>query len=164
MRVQGDRAAAQRCVGEPRGAAQQRAQAREQLLDVKRLDEIVVGARLQAFDLVLPAAVGGENEHGVAMLARAQRANDVDAGELRQAEIHHRDVDGVLAAVVERLLAVAGGVDGIALGAQPLDELLAQRRLVLDDQHAHGGSRPGLISASAAGAGRGCGCARARLR
>src|SRR6478735_1285767 len=52
--VQADRAAVERRLAPARGAAQQRVDAREQLLDMEGLDQVIVGAGLQALDLVLP--------------------------------------------------------------------------------------------------------------
>ena len=55
------------------GAAQHGVHAREQLLDLEWLDDVVIRAHLQAGDLVLGLALGGEHDdghfHGLAQLA-----------------------------------------------------------------------------------------------
>src|SRR5919107_4220304 len=61
-----------------RPAAQERAQAREQLLALEGLDEVVVGARVEALDARLDCVARREHEdRDVALLA--QVASDVDA-------------------------------------------------------------------------------------
>jgi hypothetical protein len=61
--VEHDRAAFERRLAPARGAAHERIDAREQLFDVEGLDQVIVGALLQAFDLVLPRRTRGQDEH-----------------------------------------------------------------------------------------------------
>ena len=70
------------------GAAQQRAHPRQQLAQRERLDEVVVGAGVQAGDAVVDLAARGEHQHRRAVAALAQapaHLQAVDAG--------HRDVE-----------------------------------------------------------------------
>ena len=54
------------------GAPQQRAYAREQLAQCERLDEVVVGAGVEAGDAVVDLLARGEHQHRRAVAARAQ--------------------------------------------------------------------------------------------
>ena len=79
-----------------RAAAQQRAQAGEQLLALERLDEVVVGAGVEALDAAVERVAGGEHEDRHVAVG-AQAPGDLDAVELGQAEVeddqvgHERD-------------------------------------------------------------------------
>ena len=61
-RVQADRAAFEHRAGPAAGAAQQRLHARQYFLEVIGLGDVVVRARLQSFDLVLPAIARRQDE------------------------------------------------------------------------------------------------------
>ena len=121
-----------------RAAAQQRAQARQQLLALERLDEVVVGADVEALDARLERVARGQHQdrHVVAVLA--QPACDVDAVEPREAEVEHDQVGQERVRLVERLHAVAGELDLVALEAQRALQDLGDLVVVLDDEHADG--------------------------
>jgi hypothetical protein len=97
------------------GAADQCPQPRQQLFHVKRLDQIIVGAGFQPFDLVLPATASGENQDGEAPPRRPPAADHFDPRQIRQAEIHHRRVQRIFLAEVQTGATVGGGVHGVAL-------------------------------------------------
>ena len=69
---------------------------------------------------------------------RAQTGDHLEAGKTRQAEIDDGRVERVVGREVQRLLAVAGGVDRVVLGFQLALELLPQGGFVFDYQDAHG--------------------------
>ena len=120
-----------------RAAAQQRAQARQQLLALERLDEVVVGAGVETLDARLDGVAGGEyqDRHVVAL---AQRLGDLDAVELRQAEVEDHQIGQEGVRLVERGHAVAGDADVVALHAQRALQDLGDRVVVLDDEDAGG--------------------------
>jgi hypothetical protein len=60
------------------GAAQQRLHARQDFLEVIRLGDVVIGARLQAFDFVLPAVARGKNQDRKSLAGLAQRADEIE--------------------------------------------------------------------------------------
>ena len=69
----------------PLGAADQRAQPRQHLLDPERLGHVVVGAAVDALDLLVPAAARGQDQHrhgepGLAPAAQQRQAVDPAAG------------------------------------------------------------------------------------
>ncbi len=63
-RVERDGAADELRRGPAARPAQQRQQARVHFFEVKRLRDVVVGAGFEAFDLVLPAIAGGQDQDG----------------------------------------------------------------------------------------------------
>ena len=69
---------------------------------------------------------------------RAQRARDVDAVELRQAEVEDHEVGGERVGVRERRLAVRARAHLVALHAQGALQDLGDLLVVLDDEHADG--------------------------
>ena len=128
-----------------RAAAQQRAQAGEQLLALERLDEVVVGADVQALDAAVERVARGEHEDRHVAVG-AQAPGDLDAVELGQAEVEDDHVGHERDGLVERGLAVAGEAHLVALHAQRALQGQGDVLVVLDDEH------PG-ISAEAAHAG-----------
>src|SRR3954453_4325335 len=118
-----------------RPAAQQRAQAREQLLALERLDEVVVGAGVEALDARLDRVARGEHEDRH-IVGRAQAPRDLDAVDLRQAEIEDHEVGMVGGGLVERCLPVARDPHVVAVQAQRALQDLGDLVVVLDDEHA----------------------------
>jgi hypothetical protein len=117
---------------------QQRAQAREQLVESERLREIVVGSRIETFDAILDSVAGGQHQHRApdtlvakpAAHSEAVRAgkHDVEEDRIVSSRLRHPD----------RILASAGDVGRVALLSEPPRQHAGELRLVLDDQHPHG--------------------------
>ena len=74
-----------------RAAAQQGAHPREQLLALERLDEIVVGARVETLYAGLERVARGEDQDRHVVVG-AQRAGDLQAVESGQAEVEDHQV------------------------------------------------------------------------
>ena len=115
-------------------AAQQRVQARGQLGDRERLDEVVVGAGLQAGDAVLDLVARGQDADGDVDAVGAQAADDADAVEVGHRHVEDDDRRRALRDGVERLVAAGGRRHGEALEAQRALEGLPDGRLVVDDE------------------------------
>jgi len=131
--AQAQHAAAARLV-----AAYQRARPRHQLAERERLDEVVVGAALQAAHAVLDGVARGEHQHGkVGALGAhaAQRLEAVDAG---QADVEDEQVVRILAHGDGDGLAAFGAVDDPALGAQRTRGGIGKKRVVFDKKDSHG--------------------------
>ena len=118
-------------------AAQQRLHARQHFFEVIGLRDVVVGAGLQAFDLVLPAIARREDEDRKFLAGLAQAADEIEPGKLRQAEIDDGDVERIFLAGEQAFLAIGGDVDREALLHQLIAQAFAQRRFVLDHQCSH---------------------------
>ncbi len=115
-------------------AAQQRLEPRGQLGDRERLDQVVVGAGLQAGDAVVHLVARGQHADGDVDAVAAQALDDADAVEPghRHVEDDHRR--GLLRDGAQRLQAVGGGGNGEALEAQCALEGLPDGGLVIDDE------------------------------
>ena len=135
VRVQGQVGDGQRRRPAWRAAAQQRAQPREQLLTLERLDEVVVGTGVQALDAGLQRVAGGEHEDRH-VVGRAQPAGHLDAVELGQPEVEDDEVGVERRRLAQRRLAVGGDAHLVALQAQRALEDLGDLLVVLDDEHA----------------------------
>ena len=70
--------------------------------------------------------------------SRAQLAGDLDAVHARQAEVEHDQVGEEGLGLVQRLGAVVGDLDVVALHAQRALQHLGDLLVVLDDEHANG--------------------------
>ena len=97
-------------------AALERAQAREQLVDVEGLDQVVVGAGVESGDALRDAVARAEHEHGREAAAGARAAQDLQSVHARQPEVEHQGV--------ERALLERG--QGERPAAQPLHRVAAR--------------------------------------
>ena len=95
-------------VGGARAAPEQCAQPRLQLAHVERLDEVVVGAGVQAVDPVADRVARGEHEDRHAVAGRAQPPRHLEAVDVRQADVEHHGVRRGRRHLGQRVLAVAG--------------------------------------------------------
>ena len=136
--VQREVADAQRRHPARRPAAQQRAQAREQLLALERLDQVVVGADVEALDARLERVARGQDQDRRVVAVVAQALGDVDAVQPREAEVEHDDVGQERVRLVEPAHAVRGELDLVALQAQRALQDLRDLLVILDDEHADG--------------------------
>src|SRR4051794_34878723 len=116
--VQREVSDAQRGHAARRTAAQQRPQPGEQLLALERLDEVVVGADVEALDTRVERIARGEDEDRGVVLVLPQPAGDIYAVHARQAEVQHDDVRQECVHLVERGDAVAGEAHLVALEPQ----------------------------------------------
>ena len=118
-------------------AAQQGAHAGDQLARAERLDQVVVGAQLQADDAVLDLALGGEHDDGHVGVVADGAANAL-AGNAREHEVKDDQVEVVLGEFLQRLLAVADGGYPIVLALKICGYGIADGLLVLHQQDAPG--------------------------
>ena len=121
-----------------RAPAQQRAHAREQLLALERLDQVVVGADVEPLDARIQRVARGEHEDRRVVLVAPQLAGDLDAVHAGQTEVEHDQVGEEGLGVVERLDAVVGELDVVALHPQRALQHLGDLLVVLDHEHADG--------------------------
>ena len=118
-------------------AAQQRAQPGDQLVEGERLDEVVVSARLEARHPVRHRVARGEHQDRgpVALLAKAPA--HLDPVEIRHQHVQHHDVRAARADAGQGLEAPARQVHVVALEHERPAEGLADRILVVCNQHSH---------------------------
>jgi hypothetical protein len=120
-------------------AAQQGPHPRLELVEVERLDQVVVGALVQPEDPVAGGVAGGQHQHPgrLAGVVGPDAPDHLDAVEAGQVQVQADHVVVVDAHLVDRLLAVVGDVDGVALPTQAARDRVGQVGLILDDQHPH---------------------------
>ena len=119
------------------GPAQQRPHAREQLLQRERLHHVVVGARVESVHAVGDRVARRQHQHRGSVVALAQHPADLEAVELRHQHVEHDRVRVLPRCRRQRLLAVAGQRNLIALQINRALERAAQLRLVVHDQDSH---------------------------
>ena len=116
-------------------AAQQRTKARQQLVERERLHEVVVGAGVEPGDPVAHLVAGGEHEHGRAVAPLAQAPARGEPVDVRHQHVEHDHVGLRLQHRHERLGAVAGGDDVVALEGEGPHEGVAHALVVLGHEH-----------------------------
>ena len=121
-----------------RAPAQQRPDPGQQLLALEGLDQVVVGAAVEAVDAVLGLGAGGQHQDRHVAVG-AQPAADLDAVEARQAEVEDDQVGDEAGGDVERLDPVGRGADLVALVAQRAAQDVGDLGVVLDEQDAAAG-------------------------
>src|ERR1700722_13019654 len=134
------------------GAALQRPQPGQQLAEVERLDEVVVGARAQPGGPVRGRGPGGQHQHRRAGACPAQPGQQVQAGQPGHPPVKHHDLVGVEAQVVRRGLAVGHQIYDVALLPQAAGQDFTEILVILRDQYSHNHrmySRPGGRSGAA---------------
>ena len=115
--------------------AQQRPDPRQQLLALEGLDQVVVGAAVEAADPVLGLGSGGQHQDRHVAVG-AQAAADLDPVEPGQAEVEDDEVGDEAGGDVERLDPVGRGADLVALVAERAAQDVGDVGVVLDDEDA----------------------------
>jgi len=117
------------------GTAQESAYARAQLFDRERLDEVVVGARVETLDAILDGVAGGDDEDRHSVLAAAKRTAHLEPVDAGHQNVEDDRVRRVRSVVGERFGAVGRLVDVVVDAERPRDGR-ADRRVVVDDENA----------------------------
>ena len=111
----------------------QRLDARHQLRQVERLDQVVVRAHVEALQLVLELVAGREHQDGRGELGvLAQALADADAVESRQ---HHDGVEGLGHGQVHGQQAVGGEVHGVVVGFEEVPHGAREFLVVLHQKY-----------------------------
>ena len=76
--------------------------AAHQLAQPERLGQVVVGAELEADDLVDLVVAGGQDEDGHLRAGRAEPAEDLEAVHARQAHVEHDEVRRLVPVAISR--------------------------------------------------------------
>jgi hypothetical protein len=102
------------------GAPEQGAEARLELPQRERLDQVVVGAGVQAGHPVVDRVAGGQHEHRRAVAGGPQAPAHLQPVEARHGDVEHDRVHVVVHEVVERRPPVGGDADLVAVEAERL--------------------------------------------
>ncbi len=114
-------------------ASRHRTDPRNELAEAERLDDVVVGAELEADDPIDLLALGGDDDDRD-VRAGAQLAADRESVDIGQSEVEQ---DEVGPACVERFAAPLPRASRRTLGEEAFGERLCDRVLVLDDEQVH---------------------------
>ena len=117
-----------------RGAAQDRAHTRDELARVERLRHVVVGADLEADDLV-DVLVARRQHQDRQVAALTDALADLDAVDVRQHQVEHDERRLLRLDESQCLGAARGGANGVAGVLQIRGDERCDRRLILDDEH-----------------------------
>jgi hypothetical protein len=109
-----------------------------QLFAVERLGHVVVGAEAEAADLRIHFRDAREDQHRRLHFGDAQLLQNVVPVHVGQVQVEQDDIVIVELAEVQAFLAEVGLVDVESLGGEHQLDRLGRRRLVFDQQHAHG--------------------------
>ncbi|MNN33949.1 hypothetical protein D3C81_1477280 [compost metagenome] len=128
----------------PGHPSQQGVQASSQLAQVERLEQVIVGAGLQAIDPVGDRITGSEHQHWQRLAFLAQAAQQLQAVFVGQAKVenHHVELRGLQHCPC--IGGVAHTVHGQALGGKAGADAGGDQVVVLAEQNVHGGA-PGMV-------------------
>ncbi len=127
-------------VGGQRGAPQHRADAGLQHFAARGLDDVVVGARLQAEDHVEVVAAGGEHDDRQ-LAVGADAPADLEAVLAREHQVQQHDVGAEGGQEVQAVLAAGRGRHLVAAPAEREGDSVAHGGVVLDQKYSgHGTS------------------------
>ena len=118
---------------------QQALDPRQQLGEVERLGDVVVGAELEAVDHVVRLVARGEHQDRREVAVLAQPLADLEAVDLGQADVEQDEVVAPRLGRGQPGAAVAGDVDVVLLAVQVDAQALGEGFLVLDEQDARDG-------------------------
>jgi hypothetical protein len=116
----------------------QRFQAHAQLHQRKWFDQIVIGANIEAGDLVGEQVLGGQHQNGrvQGQLATQTPAQfqSIHAG---QHQVQHDHIVGIAARLVQALQPIAGMRDGIAATGKVVADVLGDVVMIFNKQDTH---------------------------
>ncbi len=132
--IEDKRPAAQLRMGDATGAPDEGSNAGQNFLDAEGFGDIIVSAAVDALDLLVPTAAGGEDEDGSEDTGFAPAAEQGEPIDFRQTEIEDNGV--VLGRKGEeiRLLAVEGAIYCIAGVRDGFRQLVGDERFVFDNE------------------------------
>ena len=110
---------------------------RLELAHVERLDQVVVGARVEAVDAVLDRVARGEHQDRDAVARRAQPARDLEPVDVGQAHVEHHRVGRRGRDLGQRPRAVLRRDGVVAAQHERAAQRVAQGTVVVHDQNPH---------------------------
>ena len=134
--VEHDRAARDERRRGRRRPAGDRPETGRQLGERKGLDEVVVGARVEAGNPVRDGVARGEEQDRDRTARSADPARHLDARDVGEAHVEHDRVDAARGEI-EAITPRGRDVDDVALAGQQLGEKVREARIVLDHEDVH---------------------------
>jgi hypothetical protein len=127
--------------GSPGVSSRHRADPRQQLVELERLDDVVVGALVEPGHAAGQRVAGGHHDHRGPVAAGAQRAQHLDAVALGQAEVEQDEVEPFARQRGVGGAAVAHPVDRVTGTAQRPAQAFTDHPVVFYEQQSHGWGR-----------------------
>jgi len=124
-------------VGIARIAAGDGRQPRRQLAEVEGLDQIVVGAGVEAIDTPGNLVHRGEDDDRRGAAALAQAPEEIEAAAIGQVEVEQDQLERHASKRVAGFVEAPDPIDGMPIAGDVVMHRLAQARIVLDQQYAH---------------------------
>jgi hypothetical protein len=122
-------------------AAKNRAEAGEELFTAEWFGEIVVSAGIERGDFVGLGGDDSKHEHGHTR-PLAKTAQNIEAGQIRQAEVEHHGIGGATGDFIETEAAGLRLADGVPGGFEREAEQAAKLHLIVNDEDVvRGGGR-----------------------
>ena len=115
---------------------QDRVDASDEFREPKGLLHVVVGAEVEAHDLVFFEALGRQHDDPRGAAAAAQLPQDLKAVHARQHHVEDDEVGGVVERAFEARLPITFDRDGTAFVLEVQTQARGDRGIVFDDQHA----------------------------
>ena len=119
------------------GAADQRPQPGEQLVERERLGQVVVAAGVEPIHPVADRVAGGEHQNGDVVAGRAQHPGRLQAVEPRHHHVHDHRVGPNRGQPGQGLDAVLGRADLVRVVLQRAFQGVADRLIIVDDKDVH---------------------------
>ena len=108
-----------------------------ELGEVEWFGQIVVGARIEAADLVAQAIACRQHQNRGVVAARAQLGAEIEPVSVRQANVNHECVVAIDCCIVAGIDHACLQVDGVALFGESSNQDLAESSVIFDHQQAH---------------------------
>src|SRR5947209_8017889 len=136
-RVQRQGSAVHHRGADPARTPLQRAHSGDELPEIEGLDEVVVGARVQALDAVGRGIASGQHQDGGGPVVAPCPGCDLDPGDTGHAPVEDGDVVLVELQLLDGVIAAIDRVDQVTRILETLDQDLTQAVIVLGHQDAH---------------------------
>src|SRR5690606_5215907 len=121
---------------------------RTQFIQLERLDQIIVGARIKTFDTIRQGIARANNNDRDRTVAGTQLFQHLDAVEAGQSEIKQHQVEMLALQRTQYLVTAINPVDGITVSTQGTLQAIAKQRIIFNQQQSHACALP--IGTSAA--------------
>src|SRR5262249_38490980 len=119
-------------------AAHDRPHARQQLLDLERLYQIIVSAEIEPANAIVERIARGQYDNRKSDIAGANTLQDFETIDSGKPEIEQDQIIGFRADCIDRKAAVAHPVDRISRIPERLDYRGADHLVVFGQKHSHG--------------------------
>ena len=119
----------------PGGTSNQRSNPGKHLLDSERLNDIIIGAAVNPFNLLVPAVSRRQNQNGPRESRSAPPSQKCQPIDLRQTKVKHNSIIGFRVSEEIGALAVVSAVHRVTRVAKAGREILREALFIFNDQN-----------------------------